>query len=179
MKTCINPCSIKTQLFKTMFTWSKTPRTLAFQSRHTYIFSITSHSGPVMVVIWALARLLRLVHEHKVSIIHAVPFFFFIYCRWLPLMIHDNFGICLTILLRQAISADWCCTLSLSTRPPQFSSAESSMSKPEVLFWFGTKHVLGELCPAEAAFGFMGRIQLRATLKNGKSAYKWLRYWEC
>ncbi len=156
---------------------SLTPEMLAFQSPSTYIFLVRSNSAQIMAVIWGLGDIASaslwtqgINHSHGLH---------FIYCRWLLLMIHINFGICLTILLRQAISADWYCTLSLSTRPPQFSSAESSMSKPWVLFWFGTKHVLGELCPAEAPSGFMVCVQLPATLKNGKSAYKWLHYWEC
>ena len=91
----------------------------------------------------------------------------FIYCLWLLPMIHDddNLGICLMILLRQAISTDWCRIQSLCTSPQHFTSAESLMWKPKVLFWFQTKHVLDELCPREALFGFMGHIQLPATLK--------------
>lgn len=69
------------------------------------------------------------------------------YQRWLLLTIGDNLGICLMILLRQAISADWCRSLSLRTRPPQYDAAESSMSNPWVLFWFGTRPVADELLP--------------------------------
>lgn len=40
---------------------------------HTYFFLIKSKSGSIMAAILALARLLLIVYEHKVSITHAVP----------------------------------------------------------------------------------------------------------
>lgn len=40
----------------------------------------------------------------------------------------------------------------------------------------GTKRVTGELWLLGTLFGFMGHIQQPVTLKNGKSAYKWMHY---
>lgn len=64
----------------------------------------------------------------------------------------------------------------LATRPLRFPVAECSMSREWVPLCFGTSRVTGELWLLGTLFGFMGHIQQPLTLKNGKSAYKWMHY---
>lgn len=64
----------------------------------------------------------------------------------------------------------------LATRPLRFPVAECSMSREWVPLCFGTSRVTSELWLLGTLFGFMGHIQQPLTLKNGKSAYKWMHY---